>query len=128
MHNRGDISLFRKDSFPEIFKTSLRWNHYAQNIFWHLIRVDSVSLDWIFDSLCLVREKKHPTVGLNLMNMLQIIDLDITISVVRGLFARSSDDNLTINLLNVSNFCKKDLKCSTRIFLIYHIKQLIIFS
>lgn len=93
--------MFRKDTFSDIFQTSLQWHFSAQTTFWQFIRTDTVSFDLIFESLGFITEQKHPTVAFNLMNMLQYVELDITISIGRGLFARNSDDQLTINLLNV---------------------------
>lgn len=102
MHIRGDVNIFQKSTFSEVFEASLKWNSCAQNTFWQFIRADSVSLDWIFESLSLIKEQKHPTVAFNLLNMLQLMEVDISLAIVRGLFSKYSEDNFTLNLLNVS--------------------------
>ncbi|KAI6182530.1 Integrator complex subunit 3-like protein isoform X2 [Aphelenchoides bicaudatus] len=101
MYMRGDLNLFKKDTFGEIFRTSLKWSTHAQNTFWQFVRADNVSLDWIFESLPIIRERRYPIACFNILNTLQYVEIDVSLSIARGLFVKSSEDNFTINLLNL---------------------------
>jgi hypothetical protein len=103
---RADFSLFRKDTFVEVLRLSLKWNTFAQSTFWQLLRSE-LDFDLIFSALPIIKEQKHPMFCLELTCLLQYMDIDITASVVRGMFCRPTNDRLTLEILEVSISVRK---------------------
>ncbi|VDN50090.1 unnamed protein product [Dracunculus medinensis] len=98
---RENISIFRKDSFPSILTASLSWETTAQFIFWQIVLGENVPFDWIVYIIPRLQYPKHSEAITHIYILLQRLDREPNMNLIRNLLSRSSADMFTVNCLKL---------------------------
>uniref|UniRef100_A0A8R1XNE0 SOSS complex subunit A homolog n=1 Tax=Onchocerca volvulus TaxID=6282 RepID=A0A8R1XNE0_ONCVO len=98
---RENISFFRKDSFLPIVSASLTWETTAQFVFWQLVHAEGVPVDWILQMISKLQYPKHSEAIAQVYIMLQRMDREPNMSLIRNLLSRTPSDMFTVNCLKL---------------------------
>ncbi|VDP13921.1 unnamed protein product [Onchocerca flexuosa] len=98
---RENISFFRKDSFLPIVSASLTWETTAQFVFWQLVHAEGVPVDWILQMISKLQYPKHSEAIAQVYIMLQRMDREPNMGLIRNLLSRTPSDMFTVNCLKL---------------------------
>ncbi|VDN02157.1 unnamed protein product [Thelazia callipaeda] len=98
---RENISFFRKDSFLPIVSASLSWETTAQFIFWQLVHAEGIPVDWVLQIIPKLQYPKHSEAISQIYIMLQRMDREPNMGLIRNLLSRPSSDMFTVNCLKL---------------------------
>lgn len=98
---RENISLFRKDTFVSIVNASLSWETTAQFIFWQLVHAECVPIDWVAQVIARLQYSKHSEAVTNIYLMMQRMEHEPNMNLLRNLLSRPSTDDFTVNCLKI---------------------------
>ncbi|KAL3998528.1 hypothetical protein ACH3XW_15410 [Acanthocheilonema viteae] len=98
---RENISFFRKDSFLSILSASLTWETTAQFVFWQLVHAEGVPVDWILQMISKLQYPKHSEAIAQVYIMLQRMDREPNMGLIRNLLSRTPSDMFTVNCLKL---------------------------
>ncbi|CAB3408665.1 unnamed protein product [Caenorhabditis bovis] len=100
---REEIRLFRKDSFINTLFASVEWPTTAQWVFWQLVQVDGVAIEWFVQIIPRLEASKHEEAISNVLLMMKHMDREPWPGLIRSIFSRTParDDTFTIDALKV---------------------------
>ncbi|VDN34128.1 unnamed protein product [Gongylonema pulchrum] len=93
--------LIPKDSFLPIVSASLTWETTAQFIFWQLVHAEGVPIDWILQIIPKLQYPKHSEAIAQVYIMLQRMDREPNMGLIRNLLSRTTVDMFTVNCLKL---------------------------
>ncbi|MCP9258020.1 hypothetical protein DINM_001184 [Dirofilaria immitis] len=98
---RENISFFSKRFFLGIVSASLTWETTAQFVFWQLVHAEGVPVDWILQMISKLQYPKHSEAIAQIYIMLQRMDREPNMGLIRNLLSRTPSDMFTVNCLKL---------------------------
>uniref|UniRef100_A0A1I7YYC2 SOSS complex subunit A homolog n=1 Tax=Steinernema glaseri TaxID=37863 RepID=A0A1I7YYC2_9BILA len=98
---RETITMFRRDSFPQLIVASLEWEPLDQLTLWRFIHSDNIPADWIFPVIPKLSSSKHPEAVANALLMLRRMSRDPTMNLIKMMFSKPAKDTFTVNALMI---------------------------